>query len=1283
MGELFVNIHNFLSKRLLVSSILFVAVFLSAIFFIYNTKFKEDVGSVIPSDKRIDEISEVFNSSKFADRIIVNISLDDTSLVDAEVLVLAAQQLFDSISTDTTLIANIDFLVDESAFLNVYDFIYNNLPFYLSDEDYVAIDAFLNDSAIDEKIKAGYRSLISPTGIATKQYLFKDPLNIVTIAIKKLLNFQIDDNFITHNAHIFTKDKKHLLLFIDPSHPSSNTQESSKLVDLINGARNEVTTQFPTVKIEAYGGTVVAVENSRQVKRDIITTVSISILFLTLLFWFFFRRVRIIVFLFVPVLIGVTFSLVLLSLIVGEVSVISLGIGAILFGVSIDYSLHLFTHQKLTNSLVETIKKVSGPILLSSITTAAALLCIYVLKSEALKQFSLFATFGIIFSSLSALIILPFLSKNIKYPKENKTSKLFENLIKPDFHKSKILIAFIFLLSITLAFFVKDIKFNSDISSLNYQSAEVTRAEQNLNAISSEANRGVFIFSHAESLEKALIIAEANKPFIQSLAEQGFIKSSTGATDLIMSRKVQQEKIATWNRFWTLDKRQQVQESIIRVSSIYRFKNYAFNEFFDLMNTDFKVLELNEFELVTNTFLGNYINTAGNQYYVASVLKVSSENKTKLIDKLLSNKEILVFDKQLFINRLLEILKDDFNKLSMLSIVVVFVILLIFFGRIEIATITFVPIVIGWLWTLGLMGLLGIEFNIFNIIISSFIFGIGLDYSVFLVSGLIDDYKYGNKPITPYKLSIFIAALTTIGGFGVLIFAKHPAIKSIASVSIIGVLSVLFVSVTLTPVFFNALVNTKKSKRLQPIVLKNAIVSIGTFLVFIVGSLSMTLTLPLIYLIPLKKTHKRVLMCWLISSFSKLVVNINISIKRKYIDKHKLNFSKPAVIIANHQSHLDLVLILMLNPKIIVFTNKWVWNNIFYGFVIRYAEYFPAYKGIDDGFEQVRRKVSEGYSILIFPEGKRTLDGNINRFHQGAFSVAHELNIDIQPVMIHGAFDCLPKREFFLKSGHITLKFFDRITPRPEETDHGITFKQQTKDVTAIYRDEYALLKLQLETPGFFKSKLVHQYVYKGPVLEWYLRVKIKLEENYTFLNDIIPLKASIVDVGCGYGFLAYMLRMVSKNRTVLGIDYDEEKIAIANNAPAKDDGIGFKVMDLTEEDLPKAEVYIMNDVLHYMPEPIQVKLINQCIDILPDNGMLIIRDADSDLKERTRYTRLTEIQSTKIFKFNRTKYELAFVSGSLIKNLVADKGVTCEVYDKSRLTSNITYVIRKTARNE
>ncbi|MFT3739397.1 MAG: 1-acyl-sn-glycerol-3-phosphate acyltransferase [Breznakibacter sp.] len=685
------------------------------------------------------------------------------------------------------------------------------------------------------------------------------------------------------------------------------------------------------------------------------------------------------------------------------------------------------------------------------------------------------------------------------------------------------------------------------------------------------------------------------------------------------------------------------------------------------------------FREIIDAFLKNYINRSGEEYYVATVLKVKDGGKPQLISRLMTNPDVVVFDQQLFVNKLLDILNENFNKLSTLSMAVVFGMLMLYYGRIELALVTFIPISLGWLWTVGLMGLFGIEFNIFNVIISSFVIGLGLDYSVFMVSGLIDDYKYGQAPLERFKISVFMSALTTVGGFGVLIFARHPAIKSIASVSVIGLAAILTITFIITPTLFRILVNSGSRRRIQPIVLSNALLSIGTFLLFLAGALIMTLHIPLLMVAPVKRRRKKHAISSIICFFSKLIVAVIFPIRKRMIDTHKLDFSKPSVIISNHQSHLDLVLLLMQHPRIIVFTNKWVYNNIFYGAIIRFADYYPAYKGIEDGFDKIRQKVADGYSILIFPEGKRTLDGGINRFHQGAFSVAHELGLDIQPVMIHGAYDCLPKTDFFLKSGQVTFKCFDRITPMPEETGHGITFRKQAKEVTAFYREAYSQLRTEVETPAYFRKMLVHQYLYKGPVLEWYMRVKLHLEKDYQFFNSIIPRKANIVDVGCGFGFLSYMLWLVSRGRQVTGIDYDEEKISVAANLPAKGNGISFKAMDIAREDLPEGDVFIFNDVLHYLPEARQAEIVERCMGALPVNGMIIIRDADSDMKKRTFRTKLTEFQSTKIFKFNKADYKLTFVPGRLIKDLAARKGLSCEVVDKSYLgTSNITYVIKR-----
>ncbi len=1279
MATLFIKIYEFLSRRVKVFSVLLTLFLLFALYYILKLDFKEDVNSIIPRDERIDAISEVFSNSKLADRIIVTISLSDTSLVDRSILLEAGQQFFDSIQSDTALIAKIDYAVDQSKIMEVYDFIHSHLPLYLEEKDYQRMDSILNDSAIYKSIESGYRSLISPAGFATGKFFFKDPLNIASVALQRLSGFNIDDNFLVIDGHIFTKDQKKLMLFIDPYHPASNTKENEALVQLVKKTVQTVEKNLEQIKIESYGGTIVAIENSVQVKKDIMVTVSISLLFLSLLFWFYFRRIRIIFFLFIPVAIGTIVSLLLLSLIEGEISMISLGIGAILLCVAIDYSIHVFTHIKETQSVRGTLKKVSTPLMMSSLTTASALLCIYIIKSEALEQLSLFAAFAIFFSALSALIVLPLIAKKVKLRQESRTSKWVSSLVAPDFHKSKILAFLVIALSLFFALFIPKINFNGDISTLNFQSKEVSQAERNLRDISSEANSSVFAFTHGKNLNEALEKAESSAQFIESLLQEGYIKSSISVAEILPSRSAQKDKIAKWNSFWNNHKKQEVKEAVLSAGKSFRIKEVAFNQFFNLLDKNFEVEAPAHFEVVMDAFLSNYIHRAGEEFYVATILKSEVGTKPQLIDQLLTNPDWVVFDQQLFINKLLEVLKEDFNRLSTLSMFVVFGILLLFFGRIELATVTFLPIAVGWIWTLGIMGLFGIEFNIFNIIISSIIFGLGLDFSIFIVNGMIDDYKHGNTPLVHFKTSVFMSALTTLGGFGVLVFAKHPAIKSIASVAIIGIGSVLIITFVFTPMLFNFLIKNRKGKRLQPISLSNALLSVVTFFVFLMGALIMSLMLPILWILPLPKKWKKSTISFIICYFSKGIVSMIFPIRKRWIDKHKVDFSKPSVIISNHQSHLDLVLILMLHPKIIVFTNKWVYNNPFYGLIIRFADYYPAYRGVEAGFDKIKQKVADGYSILIFPEGKRTLDGQINRFHQGAFSVAHELGLDVQPIMIHGAYDCLPKTEFFLKTGRITLKFFDRITPKPQETSHGLTFRLQTKEVTAFYRKEYELLRQELETPDYFKNLLIHQYLYKGPVLEWYMKVKLKLEKNYRFYNDLIPLKANVVDVGCGYGFLAHMLRLVSSDRTVIGVDYDEEKIALANHLPVKDDNITFQVLDLSHETLPDGNVFVFNDVLHYLPKNRQMEVLNDCMAQLPDDGIIIVRDADADMKKGTWFTKFTEFQSTKLFKFNRADHPLTFVSGKMIKNLAAQNDFNCEVFDQSYLnTSNLTYVMKR-----
>ena len=140
-------------------------------------------------------------------------------------------------------------------------------------------------------------------------------------------------------------------------------------------------------------------------------------------------------------------------------------------------------------------------------------------------------------------------------------------------------------------------------------------------------------------------------------------------------------------------------------------------------------------------------------------------------------------------------------------------------------------------------------------------------------------------------------------------------------------------------------------------------------------------------------------------------------------------FDKPAVIISNHQSHLDLMCILMLTPNLVVLTNDWVHRNPIYGLVIRYAEFYAVSDGIEANLGRLADLVHRGYSIVVFPEGTRSPDCRIGRFHRGAFYLAEQLHLDLLPIYLHGVGHVLPKRDFMLRRGSMHAEVVRLINP--------------------------------------------------------------------------------------------------------------------------------------------------------------------------------------------------------------------------------------------------------------
>ena len=173
------------------------------------------------------------------------------------------------------------------------------------------------------------------------------------------------------------------------------------------------------------------------------------------------------------------------------------------------------------------------------------------------------------------------------------------------------------------------------------------------------------------------------------------------------------------------------------------------------------------------------------------------------------------------------------------------------------------------------------------------------------------------------------------------------------------------------------------------------------------------------------------------------------------------HFDTPHIIISNHQSALDLMCIMMFSPRLVFLTNDWVWHNPFFGYLIRHAEYYPVSKGIDQLMPRLQSLVERGYSIAIFPEGTRSPDCRIGRFHRGAFHIAQQLGLDILPVCLYGPGKVLPKKSSILHKGPICVEVAQPVS-RQELNAIGDTMKQASA-MCGRYREWYEDLCNRME----------------------------------------------------------------------------------------------------------------------------------------------------------------------------------------------------------------------------
>jgi predicted exporter/1-acyl-sn-glycerol-3-phosphate acyltransferase/2-polyprenyl-3-methyl-5-hydroxy-6-metoxy-1,4-benzoquinol methylase len=1280
MELFFLSLYRLFSKRTGLFVIATAVFFAAAAYFAFRLTFEENISSSIPEES--EQIARIVNESRLTNKIIIHIQAADTTEVpETGLLTGYAAELSDSLKNmsfdmylDKHTLGISDSLVDEMMAL-----LYAHTPVFLTDADYLRIDSLILPAHIDRAMEKSFNTLVSPAGFAMKQYIVQDPLGISALALAKLRHFQVGEGYEIVDGFIFANHRRDLLFFVDPLNPPNETGKNALFFKQLDDLLEKLNTSSEhAVTASYFGAAAVAVGNAEQIKKDISYTVTVAMVIILLFVGWFFRRTDIPFISFLPAVFGGVMALALIFLARGSMSIIALGIGSVLLGIIVDYALYFYSILRNKGDIEKVMKDLTLSILMCSATSAAAFFSLLFVKSQVLRDLGMFAGFSILGAAFFSLVILPQIARRQGTLFSGERRNLVIQIARYPFESNRWLILAIAVLTVLFVWFSRRADFDTDMYSINYMSDRLQKAEQQLNRINGAALKSVYLVSTGASANEALEVNEKVMVRVDSLLEEGVVSQCTNPGMLLASDSVQQDRIRRWNAYWTPAKRKNVRDAMVHSGTRFGFTPDAFGSFLSSLDSIRVTPDPVEFKPLKALILNDMITVNDDLAMVVSLVKVSPENRHKVYTQLSKMPGCTVIDRLEITKNLVGNIRYDFELLVSLSMVFVTLLLVFFFGRIETGLITAIPMFLSWMWTLGFMGITGIRFNIINIIVTTFVFGLGVDYSILMIRGHLLGYRYGHSENESFKTSVFLSGFTTLVGVGALLFAKHPSLHSIAMISVVGVFSVVLISYTVVPLLFGWLIRKKGKPRVLPVIFSDILTTILVFGIFVGGSLVLNLMLGLVMLLPVNKLRKKTIMHKAMAFCCKLPVYSMFHIKKRIVNLQGEDFSKPAMIISNHQSHIDLLLLLMLHPKIIVLTNRWVWNNPIYALVIRYLEFYPVMEGYGDLPGKLRASVQAGYSILVFPEGSRSADARIRRFHKGSFLMAEQLGLDLLPVFIHGASDCMTKGENHLRGGSITVKIYPRV--RPDDPAYGADYHERTRNMLLFYRSEWVKIREELETPDYFRLKLVRNYIYKGPVLEWYTRIKLRLEDNYALFDRYVPRKAIVTDIGCGYGYLSLMLGFVSGERQILGIDYDEEKINLARNCISRGDHIRFEAGDANDFHFEPADVFIFGDMLHYLDPEHQEGLLDRCISLLHPGGRIIIRDADRDLNQRHRGTRYTEFFSTRS-GFNKSdRHRLYFFSGSKVRELADRNGLKLEVIDNTHLTSNVMYVLQKPA---
>ncbi|MBN1883800.1 MAG: MMPL family transporter [Deltaproteobacteria bacterium] len=720
----------------------------------------------------------------------------------------------------TGMVGEIRYRIEETDRTFFLSFYLPRIFLFLTESDFIEIEERLTRENIDKALTAARMLLVTPASSGAGGLLItKDPLGFLSVMEKRFMSGEGGFRMDTSSGYFLSSDHKHLLMLVRPNGPPQDTLFGERLLSEMDRASIEAATAMghTEVTVSYAGGYVIAVNDARTIKRDLIATMITSMILVLACFYLIFRRLRFLLFVGTSLGLGIFWTLGFAGWTMGHLNMVTAAFGAILVGLGIDFSIHFYNRLveeeakglPLQHALTTALSQTGVGISTGAVTTSIAFFGMAFTRFKGLSELGVLGGVGILMTLLTTFTVLPALivraRKIYKLPAKEMSVPLFGmERLAPFIQKHRgVILCAAAVLTAFMGWCALGVGFSTNMDELRPDDGAIFTTQENIWEIFSGSSSEIIVTVTENDLETALVASEGARSILLDYVE---VSSVEGPEAWLPSVKRQRENLSRTDGLH-LDA---VLEDFKTSRDRLGFSEAAFSDFEEELQVfaDGGVAPITITDLEGTPgmeYIQKYIGRDGDTWRVTLFAYPQSGVWTDDIDRTLVARlkktapDVEVASISLVLAETRKIVTRDFILATIIAAVGVFFALLIQFRNIRTVCVCMLSLGCGVVWMLGCMKLLGVSLNFANVVAAPMVVGIGIDDNIHLFHRFME--KKNGKMTDALVFSgraVIMTSVTTVLGFGSLVFARYGGLTSIGMVSVLGVTLCLVSSLFIT-----------------------------------------------------------------------------------------------------------------------------------------------------------------------------------------------------------------------------------------------------------------------------------------------------------------------------------------------------------------------------------------------------------------------------------------------------------------------------------------------------